>query len=1182
MNKRLVLHVFVSVVFAFCLCSAKAQGTAFTYQGRLNANGAAVAGDYDFVFALYNDSQIGSQVGTAETNSAVTVSGGLFTTTLDFGGTNWNGQSLWLQILVRTNGASGFTALSPRQPVTPAPYAITASNLSGTLPAGQLSGTILNASLPASAIFSGTVTANNLAGNGAGVTNVNAAALGGLTVGNFWQLGGNNVSGGQFVGSTNNQSVELWVGNQRALLITTNPADSANVIGGSPVNGVDAGVRGAVIAGGGSTNFLGAGSTNHISADFSSIGGGSANQIQAGADHSVIAGGWGNVIQSNAYESVISGGQNNIVSNQYAAIVGGLNNTNIGYGSIVSGGQNNWIQYPADRSSIGGGYGNAIVGVGAANTGGVIGGGFDNQILTNASYATIGGGVQNYIYNNASGSWIGGGVLNKIYGNGSGAYTLSFASIGGGYANTIATNSSGAGILGGYQNTIQSNASYSTIGGGNGNNVWSQSSTIGGGSGNTVSSPSSTIGGGTGNAVSTNASCATLAGGQNNSIGGFANDGFIGGGYANVNGGPFSVLGGGYQNMITPGNAAVIGGGYQNLILTNSYEATIAGGWTNVIGTNAYQATIAGGAFNFVSGVQATIGGGAANQATNTFATIPGGQNNVAGGQFSFAAGQQAYATNTGAFVWADSQNAPFGSTTTNQFSVRANGGVQFVTSGAGMTLDGYPVLSSASHLVNAVGSSSTGAAAFIGGGINNTNTGYTAFIGGGIDNVATGYASFIGGGGDNYAGNVASGSQSAVVGGVGNYATANYTAIGGGYVNEATNTYATVAGGGWNLAAGQFAAVGGGYYNWATNDYSTVPGGEFNTAGGQFSFAAGLEARALHNGTFVWADSQNLPLTSTTSNQFLLRAQGGVGIDTASTVEGSLTVNTNIYLDDHPIYLRGKSGTDHNHGLAYCGSGATNFAPSVLPDGPVLWGFSGGALGAMNGGAHALLSWNPTTVNIAYNSQTTAPVLSVNGNRNGDFNSPIALFQNSYLPNILNAAPVLRVICTGNTPDGALSVSTEGTGLIARFGNATQWVADVQTNGTVDAIAFNTTSDRNAKKNFSSVDPSQVLEKVAALPITEWSYKVADGIRHIGPMAQDFQAAFQVGSDDRHIATVDADGVALAAIKGLNEKVEYGRRQEANQIEQLKAENADLKTRLEKLERLLEQKGAPSLSSAE
>jgi len=85
----------------------------------------------------------------------------------------------------------------------------------------------------------------------------------------------------------------------------------------------------------------------------------------------------------------------------------------------------------------------------------------------------------------------------------------------------------------------------------------------------------------------------------------------------------------------------------------------------------------------------------------------------------------------------------------------------------------------------------------------------------------------------------------------------------------------------------------------------------------------------------------------------------------------------------------------------------------------------------------------------------------------------------------------------------------------------------------------FVSASDRNQKTNLQPVDPREVLDRVAALPIAEWSFKQDAGTRHVGPMAQDFRAAFGLGTDDKHIATVDADGVALAAIQGLNQKLE-------------------------------------------
>jgi hypothetical protein len=122
--------------------------------------------------------------------------------------------------------------------------------------------------------------------------------------------------------------------------------------------------------------------------------------------------------------------------------------------------------------------------------------------------------------------------------------------------------------------------------------------------------------------------------------------------------------------------------------------------------------------------------------------------------------------------------------------------------------------------------------------------------------------------------------------------------------------------------------------------------------------------------------------------------------------------------------------------------------------------------------------------------------------------------------------------------------------------------------NATCNGSTWINASDRNLKENFAEVDPLTILDKVAALPLTEWNYKQETASRHIGPMAQDFYAAFNVGDDDKHIATVDESGVALAAIKGLNEKME-------SENAALRAENGDLKKRLEKLERLMEAKMA-------
>ena len=140
----------VKMLFYVLLCinalDAFAQGTAFSYQGRLNTNGVPVTGLYDFQFYLRDALTAGNPVGTTNTLAPVGVTNGVFSVTLDFSN-QFPGASRWLEISVRTNGGTTFTNLSPRQPLLAVPYAITASNLTGTLPASQLSGSLNAASL---------------------------------------------------------------------------------------------------------------------------------------------------------------------------------------------------------------------------------------------------------------------------------------------------------------------------------------------------------------------------------------------------------------------------------------------------------------------------------------------------------------------------------------------------------------------------------------------------------------------------------------------------------------------------------------------------------------------------------------------------------------------------------------------------------------------------------------------------------------------------------------------------------------------------------------------------------------------------------------------------------------------------------------------------------------------------
>ncbi len=108
--------------------SAAAQSTAFTYQGRLDDAGSPASGIYDLRFTIYDLSSGGSAVAGALTNSAVGITNGLFTVSLDFGAGVFTGSQRWLEIAVRHPGGGSFTGLGPRQPVTPTPYALYAES----------------------------------------------------------------------------------------------------------------------------------------------------------------------------------------------------------------------------------------------------------------------------------------------------------------------------------------------------------------------------------------------------------------------------------------------------------------------------------------------------------------------------------------------------------------------------------------------------------------------------------------------------------------------------------------------------------------------------------------------------------------------------------------------------------------------------------------------------------------------------------------------------------------------------------------------------------------------------------------------------------------------------------------------------------------------------------------------
>jgi hypothetical protein len=995
------------------LATVLAQGTAFTYQGRLNSSGSPASGSYDLVFTLYNTNTAGIAIAEPATNSAVAVTNGLFTTLVDFGPGVFTGTSNWLAIAVSTNGANTFSLLTPRQQVTPTPYALYSANAgtaatASSVPAADVTGTLGLGQLPP-AVLTNSATSVSLSGafigNGGGLTNIAD-----------WHLGGNTgTTNGNYLGTTDNQPLEIRVGGVRAGWISPSNG-SPNVVFGPAQNVISNTTAGASILGG-INNTIGTNSS------YSVISGGQQNSISNNADHSVLGGGNGNTIQAGAYQSFIGGGINNN------------------------------IQATAYLGFIGGGYGNIIT--------------------STTHWAVIGGGYQNNVQGNYD--FLGGGDANAISGSAD-----SYASLVGGIDNTIGTGTAGAFLGGGGNNSILNNDSYSVLVGGYDNIVNNSFGFIGGGYRNTISNVTD---------------YAFIGGGQQNTIQSQALDAF---------------LGGGQQNTIGPNQDdyyAVLVGGQQNTIQGNSFSAFLGGGSQNSISNNAPYSFLGGGQANFVGGDWATVGGGYQNSVTANYATVPGGANNLAGGLSSFAAGSGAQAVNPGAFVWADAEGVPFASTNANSFNVRANGGVRLVTSGAGLAVDGLPVLAgnNGSGLINLNASQLTSGTVplaqlpaslaqlpgivvtnnepfvtlgtlyssnlLTGGTLTlplpakimaystsiltvdanaNSYFGLQAGSGSGSDNTAVGVNAFSGNGSGNK--NVAIGESA-----LGNSTNDNQLVAIGYQALENDNAL----GAGSPSGNGENTAVG--YQALKAN---TV--GAANTATGYkalYSSSSGLQNVAVGDYALVFSQGD----------------QGNVAVGNNSL--GNLGVVTGLITP----------------------GGGYNTAVGFLAFGQLVGGTGNIAIGQEAG----------------YN------------NYSGD--------NNIYIGN------------QGQNSDTAIiRIGTQGT-------QTATYLA-----GTVYANGIALTSDRNLKENFKPVDNQEVLAKVASLPLTEWNYKKeSKDVQHIGPMAQDFQAAFGLdGADDKHISVVDEGGVALAAIQGLNQKVE----EKDVKIKELEA-------RLKKLEALMTEK---------
>jgi hypothetical protein len=370
----------------------------------------------------------------------------------------------------------------------------------------------------------------------------------------------------------------------------------------------------------------------------------------------------------------------------------------------------------------------------------------------------------------------------------------------------------------------------------------------------------------------------------------------------------------------------------------------------------------------------------------------------------------------------------------------------------------------------------------------------------------------------DDDAHNIVSAFYATVGGGSHNSASAARATVGGGSYNTASVEHAVVSGGSRNTAGATRATIGGGYGNIASHIDATVAGGGGNTAsgkhatvsGGSQNTAAGFDA-AIGGGSYNTSSGTYATVGGGSQNS-------ATGFD--ATVGGGA----------------GNTATAHSTTV---GGGLSNHATDI-------YAVVGGGYGNTASGAFSVVPGG------------------VGNTAAGDYS-----FASGYHANVDPAHAGTFLFADSND---LLFHSTAADEFAVRATGGVRFVTAVDSEGALLAGvelpsgsgSWSSLSDREVKANVAAVDEFQMLRLLAELPIGTWNYTTQDpSVRHIGPTAQDFYAAFGVGEDEKHISGVDADGVALAALQALYQLVQ----EQDDQITALKERIAALEVRLADLE---------------
>jgi hypothetical protein len=437
----------------------------------------------------------------------------------------------------------------------------------------------------------------------------------------------------------------------------------------------------------------------------------------------------------------------------------------------------------------------------------------------------------------------------------------------------------------------------------------------------------------------------------------------------------------------------------------------------------------------------------------------------------------------------------------------------------------------------------------FVGSGYENTISGNDAFLGGGIYGLATGKGSFVGAGGAEYS--TASGATAEG----GNIASGEDSFVGAGDLNQIS-------------AAADGSFIGAGGYHIASQGLTTPA----NTISSVDSFIGAGDQNAVNGSLgFVGAGSANV-IASESAGTYSSFIGSGTG-NGIQSYEAFVGAGSNNVVSGFDSFIGAGLGNRLSGTVSFLGGGSTNsisahegfigsgYGNSVTGNGSFIG--AGGDMTAANpnnqvsgedsfvgagdknavGGAEAF-------VGSGYGNTVNGTYASILGGYGNSAKGEYAAIAGGYG----NTASAELTFAAGYHADATHAGSFvwsdyKGGSALLKDGAANEFLArasggvyfysnEAASSGVVLTPGSGTwanLSDRNAKTAIAPIDDESVLAKVAALPIDSWQYKSEKGVRHVGPMAQDFYAAFGTGVDDRHITSIDEDGVALAAIKALH-----------------------------------------------